>query len=87
MCIYVYWVKSVKSLKSAEIGRILHYYEVYTTIDVFLLFLKIFGPLFDIHTFVGVAEMLKIAENSLRNRRFFDDFSAVFGIFAIPDIE
>ena len=53
----------------------------------FYYFLRFFGPLFDIHIFVGVAEMMKIAENSLRNRRFFDDFSAVFRIFATPDIE
>ena len=43
MSIYVCWVKSVKS---AEIGRLLHYYEVYSTLDVFLLFFKIFRTTF-----------------------------------------
>ena len=83
MCIYVCRVKSVKS---AKIGQVLHYFEIYTTLDVLLLSLRFFGPLFDLHTFVGAAEMLKIAESSFKTRRFFDEFSAVFNIFATPDI-
>ena len=74
------WVKSVKSVKLAEIRRnrpnITLFWDLHNFRCVSSIFM-IFGPLFDIYTFVGVTKMLKIAENSLRNRRFFDEFTAV----------